>query len=270
MRAKWAGPQGKPPSKAKAPDLPFEEGLTHAQGPLCDGSRQSPWSHPLPLARQGTRLAEELRGKGCDFIIALTHMRVPNDLLLAENVRGVDLILGGHDHDYSVRRHGPGGVWVVKSGTDFREATELTIHFGAEAEERLAADPECGAAERTGGFHVAPRRVEVTKAYPEDAEVRGGGGRGGRGWRVGVWGEGVAPPLPRAWPAIAGDWRTAVGEGRTVTGPVTATVTGPLPSVAGRRCLTINLRRFCCIVLVLFFARATHLHCTHLHHESDD
>lgn len=32
------------------------------------------------------------------MIIALTHMRVPNDRLLAEQVPGIDLILGGHDH----------------------------------------------------------------------------------------------------------------------------------------------------------------------------
>ena len=33
-------------------------------------------------------------------MIALTHMRGPNDHHLAEEVTGIDLILGGHDHDY--------------------------------------------------------------------------------------------------------------------------------------------------------------------------
>ena len=33
-------------------------------------------------------------------MIALTHMRMPNDIRLAENVEDIDLILGGHDHDY--------------------------------------------------------------------------------------------------------------------------------------------------------------------------
>ena len=35
----------------------------------------------------------------CDIVIALTHMRQPNDIKLAENVSRIDLILGGHDHD---------------------------------------------------------------------------------------------------------------------------------------------------------------------------
>jgi len=36
-------------------------------------------------------------------VIALTHMRWPNDIRLAENVSEIDLILGGHDHDFTVK-----------------------------------------------------------------------------------------------------------------------------------------------------------------------
>ena len=38
--------------------------------------------------------------QGADYIIALTHMRWPNDIRLAEQVEEIDLFLGGHDHDY--------------------------------------------------------------------------------------------------------------------------------------------------------------------------
>ena len=37
-------------------------------------------------------------------MIALTHMRTPNDIRLAENVPEVDLILGGHDHVYEKKK----------------------------------------------------------------------------------------------------------------------------------------------------------------------
>jgi 5'-nucleotidase len=37
----------------------------------------------------------------CDMVIALTHMRVPNDELLTSMVPELDLVLGGHDHDYA-------------------------------------------------------------------------------------------------------------------------------------------------------------------------
>lgn len=42
--------------------------------------------------------------KGCDYVIALTHMRTKNDKKLAENTTAIDLILGGHDHVYEVQK----------------------------------------------------------------------------------------------------------------------------------------------------------------------
>ena len=50
------------------------------------------------------RLARELKGEGCEVVIALTHMRTPNDIRLAENVEEVDIILGGHDHVYEKQK----------------------------------------------------------------------------------------------------------------------------------------------------------------------
>lgn len=36
------------------------------------------------------------------MVLALTHMRLPNDLKLAAAVPGIDAVLGGHDHEYSL------------------------------------------------------------------------------------------------------------------------------------------------------------------------
>ena len=44
--------------------------------------------------------------QGADIVIALTHMRWPNDVRLAECAPEIDLILGGHDHDYLVKQVG--------------------------------------------------------------------------------------------------------------------------------------------------------------------
>ena len=44
------------------------------------------------------------RPQGCDYVIALTHMRTPNDVRLAESVDEIDLVLGGHDHDYELKQ----------------------------------------------------------------------------------------------------------------------------------------------------------------------
>lgn len=48
--------------------------------------------------------AKKLREEdGCNYIIALTHMRVKHDEKFAREVPGVDLVLGGHDHEYYFR-----------------------------------------------------------------------------------------------------------------------------------------------------------------------
>eukprot|EP00915_Cephaloidophora_sp_WS-2016_P001134 GHVH01001560.1.p1 GENE.GHVH01001560.1~~GHVH01001560.1.p1 ORF type:complete len:626 (+),score=86.32 GHVH01001560.1:185-2062(+) len=74
-------------------------------------------------------LVQLLKYKGVELIIALTHMRAPNDEKLASEVDGLDLILGGHDHHYA-GMHSMGGTVVGKSGTDFREFSVLTIQPG--------------------------------------------------------------------------------------------------------------------------------------------
>eukprot|EP00922_Rhytidocystis_sp_ex-Travisia-forbesii_P028850 GHVS01042283.1.p1 GENE.GHVS01042283.1~~GHVS01042283.1.p1 ORF type:complete len:658 (-),score=70.28 GHVS01042283.1:144-2117(-) len=78
---------------------------------------------------EANRLCTDLRAKEAEIIIALTHMRAPNDEILAREAEDLDLILGGHDHDYyGVRRIGK--TVVVKSGSDFREFTKLVIYPG--------------------------------------------------------------------------------------------------------------------------------------------
>ena len=63
------------------------------------------------------------------MVIALTHMRVPNDRILAENVEGVDFVLGGHDHLYVAEVCQKTGVFVIKSGTDFEEFSDIKVEF---------------------------------------------------------------------------------------------------------------------------------------------
>ena len=77
--------------------------------------------------RLGTQLRVE---KKCDLVVALTHMRLPNDERLARECGDViDLVLGGHDHDYHVSPVGEHGIYVCKSGTDFRQMTHLGVRF---------------------------------------------------------------------------------------------------------------------------------------------
>lgn len=64
------------------------------------------------------RLARKLRADGCDMVVAVTHMRQPDDYRLAHEGMDLDIILGGHDHIVCARF--VNGRYIVKSGTDFK------------------------------------------------------------------------------------------------------------------------------------------------------
>lgn len=70
-------------------------------------------------------LVPGLREQGCEIVIALTHMREPNDIKLAQKTSEglLDLILGGHDHYYS--HEVVKATHVLRSGTDFRQLSYI-------------------------------------------------------------------------------------------------------------------------------------------------
>ena len=80
-------------------------------------------------------------------------MRWPNDTRLAEQVPDIDLILGGHDHDFITRRID--GKLVIKSGTDFRTFAVVTLKF------RANGSVDCDFAEK-----------QVTSDIAEDPEIK--------------------------------------------------------------------------------------------------
>jgi 5'-nucleotidase len=85
----------------------------------------------IDFVQEARRLCKVLREEEeVDLVVALTHMRVPNDMVLGAEVPEIDLILGGHDHHYEVTPAEPHGTLVVKSGTDFRELTLLQVTLG--------------------------------------------------------------------------------------------------------------------------------------------
>ncbi|KAI1087516.1 Metallo-dependent phosphatase [Rostrohypoxylon terebratum] len=96
-------------------------------------------------------LVPQLRAEGADIVIALTHMREPNDNKLAEQTDGIiDIILGGHDHYYS---HSViKGTHVLRSGTDFKQLSYL--------EARRKTD-------NSGRWDIDITRRDTTSAIPE-------------------------------------------------------------------------------------------------------
>ncbi|KAK3903498.1 Metallo-dependent phosphatase-like protein [Staphylotrichum tortipilum] len=102
-------------------------------------------------------LVPELRTQGADIIIALTHMREPNDNKLATQLGGeIDIILGGHDHFYA--HSFINGTHVLRSGADFKQLSYIEVRRAAEV---------------PGGrkWDVGIWRRDIVRAIPEDGDT---------------------------------------------------------------------------------------------------
>lgn len=113
----------------------------------------------VDYVEMGNKLAKKLREEeGVDLVIALTHMRVPNDRRLAEESSGIDLILGGHDHHYEVFE--TNGVAVVKSGTDFRNLTRIRISYAGNGHNNGRK------------YKFGTEKIDITSSCPVDADMK--------------------------------------------------------------------------------------------------
>ena len=107
--------------------------------------------------------------KKCDLVIALTHNRTPNDLMLAEQVGDIDFILGGHDHIYSVER--VNGTYMINSGCDFKEFNVLDLvpleNLASTEVDMLIKNDEV----YKNRYKFIAERVTVDSSWEPDAEM---------------------------------------------------------------------------------------------------
>lgn len=144
----------------------------------------------VETARYLSHKLRDPNGDACELVIALTHSRLPNDIDFANAVgavanpdpssHGVDLVLGGHDHIYYIGNgasafHGdpfprgePGtekdtNAMVIKSGTDFRDLSELHLEL---------SDSDPTRVRRRTITSLTARRHRVTSADPTKPELK--------------------------------------------------------------------------------------------------
>ncbi|MCZ6849388.1 MAG: bifunctional metallophosphatase/5'-nucleotidase, partial [Alphaproteobacteria bacterium] len=69
-----------------------------------------------PVKETAAAAVQALKEMGAEVIVALTHLDFATDVALAREVRGIHLILGGHDHEPITWYEG--GVPLLKAGYD--------------------------------------------------------------------------------------------------------------------------------------------------------
>ena len=72
-------------------------GLVTNETPIVSSTENSVLFCPLKLTAK--RMCQELKDQGADIIVALTHLFIDEDRMLAHEVPEINVILGGHDHD---------------------------------------------------------------------------------------------------------------------------------------------------------------------------
>ena len=81
---------------------------------------------PIEAAKTAVK---DLQAAGAKFIVALTHIDFAEDRKLARSVKGINLILGGHDHEPITFFEK--GVMIYKSGTNAHHlgAVDMTLDW---------------------------------------------------------------------------------------------------------------------------------------------
>jgi len=87
----------------------------------------------LPYLETAQSMVKALKDQGADVIVAVTHLTIAEDREIAKKVKGIDLILGGHDHEPITYYEGT--TLIHKAGYDahWLAAVDLTVIKRAQA-----------------------------------------------------------------------------------------------------------------------------------------
>ncbi|MCX7570599.1 bifunctional UDP-sugar hydrolase/5'-nucleotidase [Tumebacillus sp. DT12] len=84
------------------------------------------------------RLLPEIREQGVDLVVLLSHLGLGSDRQIAEEIEGIDLILGGHTHNVLEQPEQIGRTWIAQAGSHGSHLGHLTLEWD-DAARRIAA-----------------------------------------------------------------------------------------------------------------------------------
>lgn len=129
-------------------------GIAYPNTPLTTAKRNVKGLRFRDAVETARKYVPIMRREGAEIIVALTHLGLSADKKLAEAVRGIDVIVGGHSHN--------------RMKDALRVGDTLVVHAGAHGSDLGRLDLVV-----TGGRIVSHRRtlIEITGEIAPDADV---------------------------------------------------------------------------------------------------
>ena len=100
-----------------------------------DLSMIQPWAYiDSDFVEIAGSIVSELQSQNCNLIILLSHLGVAFDELVAQNIPGIDVIIGGHDHyktEQPIEITNPGGstTYIVQAGSFYQDIGKLEFEL---------------------------------------------------------------------------------------------------------------------------------------------
>ncbi len=113
-----------------------------------DQAAYAPIAYPLPPAEREAQLLRD----SADIVIAVTHLPLAQDIALADASPGIDLILGGHEHENLEVRRGARFIPIAKADANVRTVFVHELHYGL----------------RSHKLDIASHLVSISDSIPDD------------------------------------------------------------------------------------------------------
>jgi len=120
-----------------------------------------------PPEEVAPRLIKDLRSRGAALIIVLSHLGLDADRQLARNVRGIDVIVGGHSHTAITEPVNQSGTIIVQAGSYGVYLGVLDITYDT-AGRKIVSSTEKDALKLVSAGPSAPsdpRAAEIVETY---------------------------------------------------------------------------------------------------------
>jgi 2',3'-cyclic-nucleotide 2'-phosphodiesterase (5'-nucleotidase family) len=117
---------------------------------------------------EAARAVAALKAEGANLIVALTHQTLAEDRELAREVKGISLILGGHDHD-PIQWY-EGSTLIFKSGADLHYLGTVDMAVSTKDEGKgpvTAVEPLGWSLRTTAGVAPDPEIAVVVKSLTD-------------------------------------------------------------------------------------------------------